>query len=812
MTLPNNIRYAFRQLRKSPAFTLTVLATLALCIGANTAIYSVVDTLFFRPLPYHDPARLVMITTTFRKAGMSQTDTSQDGHTWELIRDHASFLDSAVYGSTTGVNLFAAGRVEFVQQQKVSANYFKVLGVPLFIGREFSQHEDIPGGPTLTILSYGVWHGIFNADPAILGRTVNLRGAPYTVVGIMPPSFQTGQRVDLWTPLQPSQSGEGGGDNYGIIGRLRPGVTFAQADAQLNSLNSSKAAEARQYGYSVEQQALPLQAGFTTDIKLRITLMWAAVGLVLIIGCVNIAGILLSRSGARSQEIATRMALGASRGRIIWQLLTESVLLAIGGGVFGIAVGQLALRGLLLLNPDEFQIWSPIQLDLRVMGVMLLASLFISILFGLFPAFEATAVNLRSALAEGGRGSAGTRRQWKRQSLVFLEVALGVTLVCGAGLLIRTFTKLTHVNPGFNPSHIVTASVSLQDARYTTAAAGTRLFRESLDRMRQIPGVESAAVALTPPYARPLNLGIKRVAGQPVTLAQNITDFSYVTPGFFETLQIPLLRGRVFTTRDNAAGAKVMVINQAFVQRYFGKTPDPIGSSVESGGAIYQVIGVVESVQQKNGWGSDWGPIDAFAQAYVPSSQVPDDLFVLTSTWFSPTWIVRTRGDVRGLPDAMQRALKAVDPQLPFSSFKNMSEIRGASLHEQRYQATLFSALAGLAILLAALGVYGLIAQSVAQRTREMGIRLALGATVPGLIRTAATPGIVLSVAGIACGLLLSLFATRLLKSLLWNVSATDPTTFAAVAIVLVVVAALSSVVPALRLTRLDPAQTLRNE
>lgn len=386
MTIWRNFRFAARQLRKSPAFTITVLLTLALCIGVNTAIYSVVDALLFRPLPYPDPSRLVLVATTFQKGSLSDTDTSQDGAAWETIRDHATLLDSAVYGGDDGVNLFSNGQVAYVQQQRVSANYFKVLGIHPFAGREFTRAEDVTGGPPLVILSYALWQRLFHGDRGLVGHAIDLRGAPYTVVGIMPPGFHTEIPTDLWTPLQPSQSGEGGGRNYTVVGRLKPGVSIAQASGQLNSITYDLGAEARKNGFAFQDRAVPLQTGLTNDLRSQIDLMWGAVALVLFIGCINIAGIMLSRSAARSREMATRLALGAGRGRIVLELLAESVLLSLGGGALGLLVGSLALDGLLHLGPAQFQLWNRPGLDLRTAAVMLSVSLFTSILFGLFPA------------------------------------------------------------------------------------------------------------------------------------------------------------------------------------------------------------------------------------------------------------------------------------------------------------------------------------------------------------------------------------------------------------------------------------------
>jgi len=818
MTLWNNLRYAGRQLAKNPAFTTTVLATLGLCIGANTAIYTIVDTLYFKALPYPDPSRLGLLTTVMSKGGASGVNTSQDGFQWEIVRDHASFLDSAVYSGAAGVNLLAAGRPENVINQRVSAKYFHVLGIEPLVGREFAREEDVPNGPPLAILSYGLWQRVFHGNSDIVGTTLDLRGSPHTIVGIMPPGFRslpvgvqdigTSAPPDVWTPLRPTHTGEGSGDNYGTIARLKPGVATEQANGQLNSIMQDFFGR-RHFptGMSAEEKVLPLQAGLTYDLGSSVHLMWGAVLLVLIIGCVNISGMLLARSAARSREIATRMTLGASRARVISELIAEALLLAIAGGALGLALGYAALESLVRLNPEQFNMFGPVHLNLRVMAVLLVTSLGTSIVFGLFPAFDATSVDLRSALAEAGRGSAGSRRQWKRQLLVFAEVALGVVLVAGAGLLVRTFSVLVNASPGFDPHHVITATASLQDARYASSAAGARLFRESLQRMRQIPGVESAGVALTPPYARALNEGVQIVGSS----KSGVSNCTYATPGVFETLRMRLLRGRLFTDADNANAAPVAVVNESFVTRYLLDQPDPLGTPIRIENKIWQIIGVVNDVQVKMGWGGV-GPVDRFAGVYVPVDQFPDGIFAMANTWFSPVWIVRTRGDVPSLPESMRRVLESVDPHLPFSSFQRLLEVRGASLKQQRYRATLFSALATLAVFLAAIGVYGLIAYSVAQRTREMGIRLALGATSNQVVRAAAIPGFTLALAGVGCGILLALFATRLLKGLIWGITGTDPLTFVSVAIFFIFIAVMSSALPALRLTRLNPAQTLRDE
>lgn len=826
MSLFRDFRYAARQLRNRPSLTITIVATLAFCIGANTAVFTIVDRLFFRPPPYPEPHRLAVIATAARFGGASEVDTSQDGAQWQIVRDHASMLDSAVFAAVGGINLFANGpeeylnHAEYVNNERVSAGFFHVLGAKPLVGREFTRAEDVPNGPPLVILSYGLWQRVFNGDAHVVGRTVELGGVPHVITGVMPAGFlppshslnAAAARVDLWTPLRATSTGEGAGDNYEVIARLKPGATFAAVNAQLNSILRDYFAR-KQLRTHFEETALPLATGETYDMREGVHLMWAAVGVVLLIGCANIAALLLARAASRSREIATRLAIGATRRNIIRGLLAECVLLALAGGVVGIVLGQYALQALIGLNPGGFETWGPVALDARVVLLMFAVSLATSLLFGLFPAFETASIDLRSSLSEGGRSVAGSRRQWKRQTLVFAEVALGVVLVVSAGLLIRTFLTLVSADPGFDPHHVVVASASLDDARYRTAQAGARLFRESESRIRQIPGVESAAVALSPPYGRPVNDCVSKING--VALGRQIfcgVALTWATPGVFQTLRMPILRGTVFTESDTALTAPVAVVNKAFVRIYLNNVPNPPGSIVTLERRDWRVIGVTSDVQVKSGWGGKWGPIDMFPQMYVPAAQVPDDLFALANVWFSPVWIVRTRGDLPGLPEAMGRAIAAVDPRLPLSSFEKIQAVAGRSLQQQRYRATLFSVLAGLATLLAAIGVYGLIAEAVAQRTREMGIRLALGANSSDVVRTAAQPGIFLSVAGVAAGLLAAVFATRLLKHLIWGVPATDPTTFLAVAALLITVAAIASIIPALRLAKIDPAQTLRDE
>ena len=827
MAIWNDTRFALRQLRKSPAFTLVVLATLALCIGANTAIFSVLDAVLLRPAPYPEPDRLALLNTTTRFHGQEDINSAQTGAQFEAVRDHCAGLDAAAFAGTGGVNFagtggvnFATGgRPEYIQQQRVSAGFFRVLGIAPQAGREFTKQEDVAGGAAVAVLSHGFWRRVFQSDAAVLGRSINLRGEPYTVVGIMPRDFRTTSPVDVWTPLRPSRTGEGGGSNYGVVARLRPGVAWAAASGQLKALSLSLREDPSfPRGADVfEERIVPFQSGITRDVRSELWLTWGAVLVVLLIGCVNIAGLLLARSGARSREIATRMALGATRVTIVRQLLLESLLLALGGGIAGVGVGGFALDWLKRLGAEKSQLWHPIELDARVLLAMLGVAVLTSFVFGLAPALETARLDIRATLIEAGRSVAPGRRRWSRQALVIAEVALSLVLLVGAGLLVRTLAYLNGLNPGFDTRNVIAAEASLQDDRYKTVAAVNLLFTQSLDRMRRIPGVQSAAVALTLPYERPLNNGFRTLDGD--DREEHSGEVVYATPAYLDTMRIPLLAGRGLRDSDTAESSKVVVVSKAFAAKYFPKGL-AVGRHLTLGGGSREIIGISGDVQQHSGITSGDGPISIEPTLYIPATQTRDGFLQMVHTWFSPKWVVRSTGPGPGstanftsqMESAIAAAIAAIDPLLPIARFRTMDELRGVYTANQRYLAALFSILAGLAVLLAAIGLYGLISQSIAQRRHELGIRMALGATARQTMAGVMRPGIVLSLAGIAAGSVLSLLAVRFLKHLVWGVHGTDPATFIATAAVLLLVAALASLAPALRLLRMDPAATLRNE
>lgn len=816
-TVWRDLRYAARTLRKSPGFALTTIVTLALTIGANTAVFSIVDTLLIRSLPYPEPDRLGMVAVRYESAsrGISSDELSQDGRTWELVRDHAKTIDAAPYSDadwTGGVNLVTPAGAMFVKQQRVGAGFFRVLGVPPLVGREFSREEDVPNGPPLAILSYGLWQRVFHGDPAVVGRRVTLKGEPYTVVGVMPAEFRTTGPVDVWTPLRPSTTGEGEGTNYGIVARVRRERTWAEADAEIAAIGAERLKERRvPREWTVTPRLMPLQEGRTADVRQQLVILWSAVGVVLLIACINIAGLLLARGGTRTRELATRMALGSGRRAILSLLLVESVVLALAGAVLGIAIGLVALDLLAGVAREVFNVWEPLALDGRVLALTAITALGCALLFGMAPAWHASRVNLQPALAaSGGRGSTASAR-WPRRLLIVAEVALGVVLLICAGLFVRTFVNLRALQPGFDPEGVVAAVVSLDDVRYRDVARAEQLFEATLARIRQTPGVDAAAVSLGLPYTRLLNLGFRRLDGGGDQRRGTITNLSYITPEFFGALKIPLFGGRAFGTRDRSGSEPVAIVNRSFVTAYF-KGDDPLRRRIAVAGAERTIVGIAGDVRVRSaGWGN-FGPIGSPPMVYVPVAQTSSDFLRIVHTWFSPAWIVRSARGAQGLEAAIRAAIASVDPQLPVARFESMAQVQSRAMATERFMALLLVTLGGIAALLAAIGIHGLISTSVTERTRELGIRLALGASYAQAVRSVAWIGIGLAAAGVAIGTVLAASAVNVLRSQLWGVKPSDAATFAAVPVALLAVSAVATLLPARRVLRLDPSITLREE
>jgi predicted permease len=513
-------------------------------------------------------------------------------------------------------------------------------------------------------------------------------------------------------------------------------------------------------------------------------------------------------------EIATRLAIGGNRRAVVRQLLSESAVLAACGGLAGLASGALALELLKASATTDLLVtsWGEVALDARVLAVTLGLTMLTAVLFGLVPAIQATRLDVQAALAEGGsRSVAGGARGWSRRILVVVEVAMGVVLLVGAGLLIRTFVNLQSQSPGFDPANVIAASASLEDARYGTHERVSQLFDDSVARLRGIPGVAAAAVSLGLPYERILNMGAQVVGGNGQVGDFRFSTLTYVTPGYFETLRLPVRRGRSLNERDAAGAAPAVVVNESFARRYFTEGTDPVGQHINVAGAVRQIVGVADNVQQRGGF-NGYGPIDALPSVYVPFAQFPGNNLRLFHGWFSPAWIVRAEAPGVVNESAIRRAMAEVDPQLPLSAVRSVDAVRGAALARQRMLMLLVGALGAAAMLLAAIGIHGLIASGVTERTREFGIRMALGATAGQAVRTAALPGIVLALVGLIAGCGAAVGVSGLLRSLLWGVSANDPITFAGVVVALLLVAVTASVVPALRIRRFDPVSLLRSE
>lgn len=808
-TFRRNVAFAFRRLRREPVFAGAAVCTLALCIGANTAVYSLVDAALFRPLPYPEPSRLAMIVVAFQKGSASGEQSAQTGRVWEAVRDHAPSLIPAAYsGLGNEVNLAGGHVVERVLQQRVSARFFEALGVGPLLGRGFSTEEDRPGGPAVVVLSYAAWQRLLDGSRSVIGTSVFLRGEPHTVVGVMPPHFQTDTRADVWTPLRPSMSGEGGGSNYTVIARVRPGASWAAAEAEMAALSGDVLREVDlPAGASARLHLVPLQRGLAEGARPALLVLLGAVGVVLLIGCTNVAGLLLAAGARRVPELATRIALGSGRRTVIGQLLTESLVLALVGGACGVLLGRAVLAALSPSALDVLGVWQHVGLDVRVLTASMAIAAATSVAFGLFPAVRATSVDVRAALVDGGgRAVAGGRRAWPRRLLVVTEVALGLALIVLAGLLLRTFVRLDTQPPGFDPSGVLAAEVSLQDARYRSTVSVTRLFSASLDRIGRIPGVQAAGVILTLPYERALNLGFR----MPGRSDSRITSACYVTPDVFRALGMRLARGRWLAESDGPEAARVLLVNEAFAAHYF-KGKDVLGESLRIEGGNREVVGIVGNVPQRSGWG-EFGPMAPVPTVYLPAAQLSDAILPLVHTWFSPRWVVRAANSSGALGASIQAAMSSTDPLLAVGSIRDLEAVRADGLASQRLRAQLLGGLALLALVLSSVGVYGLISQSVEERRHELGIRLALGARVSRVIGEVAGQGLVLAALGVAAGAMLAANAAPLLRNAVWGVPLLDPWTFGVSAAGLLAVTVLASVVPALRIATIDPARALRHD
>ncbi len=804
-----DLKYAGRVLRKSPGFTLTAIGTLALVIGANTAVFSLANGLLFTPLPYPDPDRLMLVHTDVTTPRGVFGSTAQDAWGWEALRDTRWADRAAVFSDMfSGVNFAIGTRALIVDQQRVGAGFFKVLGIAPRLGREFEPAEDVPNGPPVVILSHQVWQSAFAGDTNVLGRSVLLRGEPWTVVGVMPEGFRSTVPAGVWTPLRPSTAGEGSGTNYRILFRLPADVARGEVAPDLaRAIDPTYVHRDFPDGVSATTRLESLTDAMTADMSEVIGMLGASALTVLLIACVNLTGLLLARGETRTKEIATRMALGSGRRAVVRQLMVESLVLAACGGAGGLLIGWLGLNGLQALAGQGYADWQRVTMDARVVIVSGIGAVLTCLLFGTIPALQASRVDIQAAFSGGGsRAVAGGGRHWTRRGLIVAEVALGLVLLVAAGLLFRTFVNLRSLEPGFEPEGLVTASVSLLDARYPGPVEVNRLFDRTLDGLRRAPGIHSSSVSLGLPFERVLNMGFRF----PEADKGETASVMYASSEFFETLRIPLRTGRGFAESDTAASLPVVVVNEAFRDIYSAER-EVLGRRVRLSGAERHIVGVVADVQQRPGFiveGMVPGPVVASPTIYLPVRQVPAGI-VGTHLWFPPVFSVRADSPARA-EQALAAAVASADPLLPIAGIREMSAVRDQATSQEQMLMTLVGTLAAVALMLTAIGLHGLVASAVTARRREFSIRMALGATPAATVRSVLAGGLRLSAVGAAIGVALAIPASSLVASWLYGVAEHDVMTYVAASAFLLIVAGLASLLPALTLLRLDPAQTLR--
>jgi len=814
-------RYAIRTLLKNPAFTLIAVCALALGIGANTAIFTVVDRVILRPMPYRDADRLVNIVRKFRTG----TSPSLSIPKFAVVRQ-ATLLDAvAVYDFMgPGMNLSGGGQPEQVRGVHVSEDYFRLLGVAPAMGRTFSAEEDRPGGPRVAVLTNGLWTRRFGGDRAMIGRTVRLNSEPFTVIGVMGPGFSGEPETDLFLAEQADLNSTNQGHFLFLGGRLKPGVTIEQANAELRT-TADRFRKLYPGVMSPDESftAQPLGSVLVGDLRKLLFILLGAVAFVLLIACANVANLLLVRAAGRGKEIAIRMALGAGRAAILRQLLTESLLLALAGGAAGVFLGAAGLRVLLAVSPAELPRLPAVEhlnviglMDARILAFALAVSIFTGVLFGLVPALQITRPNLNASLREGGaRTTAGARRQMTRNTLVVAEIALSLVLLVCAALMIRTFLALRNVQPGFQAVSVLSMSTSLAGKKYETAAGVERLATELTRRLESLAGVQAATYALTLPLQLGPDLPFSIAGKAPRDGGPFNGDEQYRPVGahYFQTLGIPLRRGRLYDERDTSTGPWTLIINEAMAKKYWPKE-NPVGATVTIGKGLgrefddrpREVVGVVGDVYEN---GVDGAPPPLM---YIPVGQEPNGFVALANRVLPSSWAVRATGDPMAVARAVQQEFLCVDPDLPVARVMSMDRLLAKSISRQNFSMILLGIFGGVALLLAAIGIYGVMSSTVQQRTGEMGIRIALGAGTGQLLRLVVGQGLLLAGAGVTIGLGAAFGLARVMSSLLFGVKATDAATFAAVAAVLSTVAVLACYIPARRATRVDPIIALRCE
>ena len=815
--LINDLKHSLRMFVKNPSFTLAAIAAVALGIGANTAIFTVVNTVLLKPLTYPDPDRIVQFQL-MSPDGSAPIASVTKFHNWQ--QQTSVFQDVAAYDfAGPGFNLTGAVP-EQVHGLHVTQDYFRLFGAPVMLGRTFTPQEDSPNGGKVIVLSYGLWQRKFGGNSQIVGSAISLGNEPYTVVGVLGKDFDTDPVADLWIPFQFDPNSEDQAHYFQAAGRLKPGVTLAQANAQMKvAADQFRRRYPNEYGPQESFAVQPLRDAIVSDVRKSLLVLVGAVSFVLLIACANVANLLLVRATGRRREFAIRAAMGAGRRRIIRQLLTESVLLSLVGGVLGLVVGFVGVRALLAVSPGGIprigEDGAAVGIDWRVLAFTLGVSVLTGILFGLFPALSVARPDLNSTLKESSNRSGTGFRQGKARSLLVIsEVSLALILLIGAALLIRTFIALRGVNPGFNPHNVLTMDMSLTGDRFTKTAGLAQVVRDGRERLNAIPGVEASASACCLPLEGGFGLPFT-VVGRPLGKQQNTGGAGWLnlSPGYFDVYKIPILRGRDFTDRDVGGAPGVVIINQAMAKKFWPKE-DPLGQQIIIGKGVgpefdepaRQIIGIVGDIHD-GGLNRDPRPV-----MIVPQAQVPDGVTALNARIGPIVWLVRTHIDPHQVISAVTEQLRQASGGFPVARVRTMDEVVVRSTARQDFNMLLLTIFGASALVLAAIGIYGLMAYSVQQRTQEMGIRMALGADRGRIRNLVVWHGMSLALIGVVIGIAAAFGLTRLISSFLFGVKAYDPMVFVTVPVILSAVALAAVWFPATRASKLDPMHALRVE
>jgi len=801
-TLIQDLRFGVRMLRKNPGFSLVAILTLALGIGATTAMFSVVNAILLRPLFGRETDRLVTIYHSYPKTNLT---TGGAAASFVDYQQQGAIFESVAVSANASFNLTGQGEPERVEGRRVSAGYFTTRGVTAALGRTFLPDEDKPGKQYLAIISYGLWKQRFNADPNVLGRSMMLNGENHTVIGVMPEEWS--RRNEIWTPLAltAEQLADRGWEFLRMTARLKPGVSLDQAQAAMNTLARQLMQEHPQNypadsGWNI--RLTPVYEDTVREIRPALRVLLGAVGFILLIACANVANLLLARMAARGREMALRAALGASRRRVLRQLLTESLLLALTGGGMGLLIAYWGTGLLLKLNQNNLPRAQEYSMDGRILAFAFGLSVLTSLLFGLAPALQASKADLTNPLKEGGRGASGGGRARLRSLLVVAEIALTLVLLIGGGLMLKSFAQLLQVNPGFRPENLLTLRISLPDDRYHEERQARDFARQALEKVKALPGVQAAGVVTSLPLSQSNASGTFAIDGRPTASrdARPQAEWRMVSPEYLQTMSIPLQMGRNFTERDAAEAPNVMLIDETLARLYW-PNENPIGKRVALSNTretIWrEIVGVVGAVKHR---GLD---ADYRGTLYVPHSQMSWENFFL---------VVRTVAEPTSMTTAVRAAIQSVDQNQPVYEVMTMEQRVSESVGQRRFSMLLLGLFAAVALLLAAVGLYGVMSYGVSQRTQEIGIRLALGAQAGDVLKLVVKQGMSLVCLGVGLGLLASLALTRLLTNLLFGVQATDPVTIAGVALMLVGVALLACWIPARRAAKVDPMIALRRE